>query len=102
MNTNTKDGQKFSLGQIAATPGAIEALNNSGTNPRDLLARHRRGDWGDLTQEDKEANEASLIDGSRILSAYRLATGEKIWVITEAADDNGNRSVSTLLLPEEY
>ncbi len=101
--TNSKSStNRFPLGQIVATPAAIEALKNAGTNARELLARHSRGDWGDLNQEDKDANDSSLIDGSRILSAFRLATGEKIWVITEAVDDNGNRAATTFLLPEEY
>ena len=94
--------QKFELGQIVATPAAIEAMNSAGQNAREFLARHAKGDWGDVCPEDATANNQSLIDGSRLLSAYRLTTGEKIWLITEAADDNGNRASSTLLLPEEY
>ena len=102
MNNTTSSTNKFPLGKIVATPAAIEALKNAGTNARDLLARHSRGDWGDLNQEDKDANDASLIDGSRLLSAYRLSSGEKVWLITEAVDDNGNRECSTFLMPEEY
>jgi hypothetical protein len=93
---------KFPLGQVLATPSALEALEASGQAPTDFLTRHVRGDWGEICEEDKELNDQSLLDGSRILSAYRTGKGVKIWVITEAADDGGQRSATTLLLPEEY
>jgi hypothetical protein len=101
MITNNAS-QKFSLGQIVATPGAIEALESAGQTAKEFLARHAQGDWGIVNAEDRQANDASRLDGSRILSAYRLNDGTKIWIITEAADDNGNRAATTLLLPEEY
>jgi hypothetical protein len=55
-----------------------------------------------LDGTDAALNDGALQDGSRLLSAYHLKTGVKIWVITEAADDEGNRSATTLLLPDEY
>jgi hypothetical protein len=94
---------KFSLGQIVATPGALEALQESGQTPQLFLARHVRGDWGeDLCEEDRQLNDQALVDGSRILSAYKTRNGIKLWVITEAADDDGHRAATTCLLPEEY
>jgi len=57
---------------------------------------------GDLDDEDKQANELALVDGSRLLSAYRLADATKIWLITEAVGENGRRESSTFLLPSEY
>ena len=92
----------FRLGQVVATPGAIEALEKASQVPFEFIARHSRGDWGIVSGEDKAANDASLKDGSRILSAYILNTGEKVWVITEATDDQGQRAATTILLPEEY
>ena len=94
--------KKFSLGRIVATPGALEALHNAGQQPGDFLARHVTGDWGDLDDEDKSLNDAALIDGSRLLSAYTTRKGERLWIITEAADDHGRRASSCLLLPSEY
>jgi hypothetical protein len=88
---------KFSLGQIVATPGALRALDASGEAPFDFLFRHAAGDWGELDEHDRRENEMSLREGFRLLSAYRLKTGEKLWIITEA-----DRSVTTLLLPGEY
>lgn len=98
----SKPNQKFSSVQIVATPAAIEALDSAGKTATEFLARHFHGDWGIVCDDDKQANDVSLIDGSRLLSAYRLSTGQKIWIITEAADDRGNRSATTVLLPEEY
>ena len=101
MMTN-KTNQKFRLGQVVATPGALDALETAGESAKEFLTRHAQGDWGIVSNEDREANDASLLDGSRILSAYRLKDQTKIWLLTEAADDNGNRAATTLLLPEEY
>jgi hypothetical protein len=92
----------FQLGQIVATPGALEALQESGQTPQEFLSRHLAGDWGDLDVEDKSLNDLALEDGSRLLSAYRTAKGEKIWIITEAVGDDGRREATTFLLPDEY
>ena len=100
--TRTPASPRFSLGRTLATPVALEALEESGQSPANFLDRHVRGDWGDVGTEDWQANEASLQDGSRLLSAYKTLKGVKIWIITEATDDDGNRAATTLLLPEEY
>lgn len=92
----------FSLGQTVATPGALEALADAETEAADLLKRHVHGDWGDLSAEDADANNDALKDGSRLLSAYILPTGIKIWIITEAQGDDGLRASTTVLLPDEY
>ena len=87
----------LTLGQLAATPAALNALATTGTRPLALLRRHATGDWGDLCAEDIEANRLALALGERVLSAYILASGEKVWVITEA-----DRSLTTILCPEDY
>jgi len=87
----------FKLGQTVATPGALEALGQSMENPVDFLHRHQTGDWGTVDEEDAAENAYSVEHGFRILSAYTLNTGVKIWVITEA-----DRSSTTILLPDEY
>lgn len=89
---------KFPLGQIVATPGALEALGDEPTIlVTDLIGRHAAGDWGDLDADDRAANDRAAQEGGRILSAYRLTDGANLWVITEA-----DRSSTTILLPEEY
>lgn len=88
---------RFPLGALRITPGADNALVESGTSLCDLLTRHARGDWGDLCAEDKRVNEEALRKGFRLLSAYDLPGGERLWLITDA-----DRSVTTALLPSEY
>lgn len=90
-------GKRFAPGRIVATPGALKALAAAGDDPLALIARHLRGDWGDVDAEDACENHFSVQHGFRVLSSYALATGERLWVITEA-----DRSATTLLLPEEY
>lgn len=92
----------FNLGRTLATPGALAALETAGVSPASLLSRHVSGDWGSLSQGDRQANDEALIDGSRILSVYILPTKVKVWIITEATDDEGRRTATTILLPEEY
>lgn len=93
---------RFPLGQLLATPGALQALQSAAQKPSDFLDRHARGDWGALCDEDRQVNDQALEDGSRILSAYELSDGRKIWIITEASDEQGQRLATTILLPEEY
>jgi hypothetical protein len=92
----------FDLGQTVATPGALAELEEAQVPPASLISRHVTGDWGCVCDDDKRANDEALRHGSRILSAYILPTGIKIWIITEATDDQGRRSATTLLLPDEY
>jgi hypothetical protein len=93
---------KFPLGQIVATPGAIEAMEESGQTPDFFLEQHVSGNWGIVDGEDWALNDQAMVDGSRILSAYSTLKSKKLWVITEAADENGHRAATTILLPEEY
>lgn len=88
---------RFDLGSIVATPGAVDALERAGQTPATFLRRHVTGDWGDLDEHDRAENELSIREGFRLLSAYALRDGTKIWVITEA-----DRSSTTILLPSEY
>ena len=87
----------FNLGQVVATPGAIEALAKAKTPSWELLSRHVTGDFGEIDQEDWQANLDAIRDDARILSAYTLSSGEKLWVITEA-----DRSSTCILTPDEY
>jgi len=93
---------KFSPGQVVATPGAIDALAQSGQEATFFLRKHLSGDWGEVDAEDWMHNDQSLGDGNRLLSAYRTLKGVTIWVMTEAVGDDGNRASTCILLPEEY
>ena len=93
---------KFSLGRLAATPGALEAMEASGQTPEFFIAKHLAGDWGEVCEEDRQLNEEALIHGDRLLSVYRTLKAVRLYVITEAVDDNGHRAATTILLPDEY
>jgi len=94
---------RFPLGLVVSTPGALETCSNA--LMQKCLARHLTGDWGCVSAEDKAANDAALTDGDRLLSAYPIDPNQPsegfgkntLWIITEA-----DRSVTTLLLPDEY
>ena len=93
---------KFTLGQLVATPGALEAIEASGQSPDFFVEKHMRGDWGDVCPEDGESNNQALVNGGRLLSAYKTLKGRKIYILTEATDDEGHRAATTILLPDEY
>ena len=87
----------FQPGRLCATPGALNALRDANEHPLTYIRRHVQGDDGDLHDDDKHANLLAIRRGMRVLSAYVLRNGERIWIITEA-----DRSATTLLLPDEY
>ena len=95
----TTEPKKFDMGQIVATPGALEEF------PRhlilDAMGRHLAADWSEMSEDDQEANRQATHTGARIFSSYTY-DGRRLWVITDAADDNGNRCATTFLLPSEY
>lgn len=90
--------QKFELGQILATPAALEVLEANNLLPQQLIRKHMSGDWGVLAEADAQANNNALREGQedRILSSYPVGDG-KVWVITE-----WDRSATTILLPSDY
>lgn len=86
---------KFNVGSLRITPRVMWAVSLEELEA--MVDRHSSGDWGDVTPDDAEANEAALVDGTRLFSVYRSASGATLWIITEA-----DRSGTTVLLPEEY
>ncbi len=86
---------KFPLGRLVATRNLVARVS-----PADVhagLLRHAQGDWGDVCESDRELNDQGLQDGSRLMSIYSSSTGETFWIITE-----WDRSITTVLLPEDY
>ena len=92
----------FSLGKIFATPGALRAIEDSDQSPAEFLSRHAQRDWGCVSPDDRRLNEDAVDCGSRILSAYDTHRGVRLWVITEAEGEDGNRMNTTILLPQDY
>jgi hypothetical protein len=95
MTTTTLPIAKFRLGKIVSTPNALDRL----TQEDILLAigRHQAGDWGDVSEDDRTANERALVEGTRLWSMYHAGNGVKFWLITEA-----DRSATSVLMPEDY
>jgi len=91
------------MGKIVMTPGAIEALRKSGQLPDSFLRKHQSGDWGKIGEEDSALNNDSIAhEGNpdkqmRVMSVYETSKNETIWIITE-----WDRSITTILLPDEY
>jgi hypothetical protein len=75
----TNGKPKFALGQILATPGALEALQESGQTPAFFLAKHSQGDWGEVCASDAQLNDQTLVDGSRLLSAFDTVRSRCEW-----------------------
>lgn len=97
QNPQPRRSPLFPLGRLVATPGALAALEKAGESPMTFIRRHVTGDWGTVCAGDKQLNDASVKDGTRILSAYETTAGDRIWVMSEA-----DRSATTILLPDEY
>jgi hypothetical protein len=83
------------LGQIVATPAALAVLSQS--EIVSALRRHAAGDWGEVDDHDRTANDDALQSGERLLSVYGSASETTFWVLTEA-----DRSATTVLLPDDY
>ena len=118
--TIMKNEGLFSPGQIVATPGALTLIEQHRFDLMQLLTRHMQGDWGNCHPDDAALNQQALLDGSRLMSVYRLVASEvlaatplkqqqnlpSIWVITDATlsekDDPLRRHMTTFLCPSEY
>ncbi|WP_448111247.1 hypothetical protein [Pseudomonas lini] len=85
------------LGALVITPGVDALMRSKRLDPFHYFGRHMLGDWGDICDEDRQLNEEALISDYRLMSVYDVEPGLKLWIITEA-----DRSVTTILLPEEY
>jgi hypothetical protein len=80
-----------------ATPGALNAFAATVENPVNYIVRHMNLDPGLLGADDQLQNVRAVGEGTRVFSGYELRDGTRIWIITEA-----DRSVTMILLPEEY
>ena len=102
---------RFQLGQVVATPGALDLLQQTGFSAAALLNLHVHGDWGDCGPKDAAENELAVVRQRQLISIYRLVDDAKlaatprlkridlptIWIITEA-----DRSATIILRPQDY
>ena len=90
----------FNSGRVVMTRAVNDLVADNEAFARFViqsLKRHWQGDWGELSEEDRQENEFSLKENLRLFSAYEAEGLPKIWIITEA-----DRSATTILFPEEY
>jgi hypothetical protein len=80
----------FTLGEIVIRPRAALLMQNLRINPASLFLRHVTGDWGDVSNDQRRANDEAVREGGRVLSAYGQGN-MRIYVITEA-----DRSATTI------
>ena len=96
----------FKLGHVVITSG-IRGVIRDDTPMKvffeECLTGHSKGDWGNLCSDDKEMNDAAIESEKEgngytdsLMSVYRK-NGLEYWFITE-----WDRSVTTILLPDEY
>lgn len=88
---------RFQAGRLLMTPGVQQLVHDGTLNLMRYLRRHLSGDWGDLSDSDRRANNVALRDRDRLLSSYQVTPEVKLWIITEA-----DRQATTALLPSEY
>ena len=91
----------FRFGNLYTTPGALEVMTRAGVTPLLLLIRHGNLEQGELDNDDHAQNKEAVTTGARIFSAFKVA-GEKLWVITEAIGQDGERESTTILTPADY
>jgi hypothetical protein len=87
-------------GQLVMTRGVNDLVADDEEFARHVhlsIRRHLAGDWGDVGDEDRAANESALREGERLFSVYQKEGVPRIWIITE-----WDRSYTTILFPEEY
>jgi len=95
MNDKPVPVALFRLGHIVTTANVAAQIGMDDMN--DAIRRHQAGDWGELGEHDRQANDRGLVDSNRLFSVYHSTSGVKFWIITE-----WDRSVTTVLLPEDY
>lgn len=93
--TTVKSNRTVTLGRLYTTRRAEAELPAGEVWA--AIARHCECDWGEVGEEDWQSNDEAVEHGSRLLSVYRTRNSVRFWIITE-----WDRSVTTVLLPEEY
>ncbi|SDF82181.1 hypothetical protein SAMN05216466_101184 [Paraburkholderia phenazinium] len=83
MNQTARLKPLFHPGKLLITPAALAALRSNGVPVISVMLRHIAGDWGSVSDNDKEQNDLSIAAGLRLLSIYRLPDGNRIIVTTE-------------------
>ena len=80
----SQQATKFNLGRVVVTPGANQALLADGQTAELVLSRHQSGDWGEVSDRERELNEQALEGRLNVLSIYRTRAGQRVTIVTKA------------------
>jgi hypothetical protein len=82
------------VGEIVITAAVSRLIVQGALDPLPYLLRHLAGDWGELTDAERRANENALLEGGEVFSSYTVSPTQTLWIVSE-----WDFSVTTLLLP---
>lgn len=94
MKQPTRLKPLFHPGRLLVTPIALAALRANGIPVISVLLKHVAGDWGIVSDDDRQQNDLSIAAGLRLISLYRLPDQTRILVITEW--DRSNTTIERL------
>jgi hypothetical protein len=89
------------LGRVVATAAVAAAIPHPQITA--LLDRHATGDWGDISEDDKAANDEAARSGDgRLFSSYLTPEHGKVWIITDDIRGEGEGPITTVMVPDDY
>ena len=86
-------------GRIFVTKGVADLVKDNqqfALFVQNSLARYRKGDWGNMSDEGRRLNNRFLERSFRTYSSYGSERFPEIWITTEP-----DRSCSTIMFPDE-
>jgi 2-polyprenyl-3-methyl-5-hydroxy-6-metoxy-1,4-benzoquinol methylase len=87
----------FHLGRVEATPAASATLSEAGADLATYLARHQRGDWGEMEGRRVTYNAWALEHQAILWSRYELPNGSYLSIATAR-----DRSCTRVMLETEF
>jgi hypothetical protein len=92
---------RHNLGRVVATAAVAAAVPHHQITA--LLDRHAAGDWGEISDDDKAANDQAARSGDgRLFSSYSTTEQGTLWIITDDIRADGEGPITTVLFPDDY
>jgi hypothetical protein len=92
---------RHNLGRVVATAAVAATVHHHQITA--LLDRHAAGDWGDLDDDDRAANDEAARSGDgRLFSSYATTEHGTLWIITDDIRAGGEGTITTVLFPDDY
>jgi hypothetical protein len=87
---------RHNLGRVVATAAVAAAVPHHQITA--LIDRHAAGDWGEISEEDRAANDGAARTGyGRLFSSYSTSEHGKLWVITDDIRGEGEGPITTVM-----